>query len=143
MKSCRAGESAGYGRRFRAEQDTQLGVLPIGYGDGWRRALSNNADVLVGGSRYPLVGTVSMDNIAIDLGPDALAGRLRGQAAILIGVQGPERVTAEEVARRLDTINYEVTCALSPRVPRVYERDGAPIDATAAQPARPLDTSPA
>src|SRR4029077_1377987 len=60
VKACRAGESAGYGRRFVAARDTHLGVLPIGYGDGWRRGLSNNADVLIGGRRYPLVGTVSM-----------------------------------------------------------------------------------
>ena len=70
MKPCRAGESAGYGRRFIAEHDTFLGVLPIGYGDGWRRGLSNNADVLIAGRRYPLVGTVSMDNITVDLGSD-------------------------------------------------------------------------
>jgi alanine racemase len=68
VKPCRAGESAGYGRRFIAERDTNLGVLPIGYGDGWRRGLSNNAEVLLGGRRYPLVGTVSMDNITVDLG---------------------------------------------------------------------------
>jgi alanine racemase len=127
VKPCREGESTGYGRRFLAEQDTYLGVLPIGYGDGWRRGLSNNADVLVGGQRYPLVGTVSMDNITIDLGPDARAQRLREARAILIGFQGSERITAEEVARRLDTINYEVTCALTPRVPRVYHRDGAAV----------------
>ncbi len=71
MKPCRAGESAGYGRRFVAERDTCLGVLPIGYGDGWRRGLSNNADVLVGGARHPLVGTVSMDNVTVDLGARA------------------------------------------------------------------------
>src|SRR4029077_18978825 len=59
VKPCRTGESAGYGRRFGAERDTQLGVLPIGYGDGWRRALSNNADVLIVGERRALVGTVS------------------------------------------------------------------------------------
>jgi alanine racemase len=127
VKPCGAGQSSGYGRRFVAEQDTYVGVLPIGYGDGWRRGLSNNADVLVGGRRYPLVGTVSMDNITIDLGPDARAQRLREARAILIGFQGSERITAEEVARRLDTINYEITCALTPRVPRVYHRDGAAV----------------
>jgi alanine racemase len=132
VKPCREGESTGYGRRFVAEQDTYLGVLPIGYGDGWRRGLSNNADVLVGGQRYPLAGTVSMDNITIDLGPDARAQRLREARAILIGFQGSERITAEEVARRLDTINYEVTCALTPRVPRVYHRDGAAVHRGAA-----------
>jgi alanine racemase len=103
-------------------------VLPIGYGDGWRRGLSNNADVLVGGRRHPLVGTVSMDNITVDLGPDPSVKELRGERAILIGFQGTERITAEEVARRLDTINYEVTCAITPRVPRRYHRDGHSVE---------------
>jgi alanine racemase len=132
VKPCRAGESAGYGRRFVAERDTHLGVLPIGYGDGWRRGLSGNADVLLGGRRYPLVGTVSMDNITVDLGGDPGVERLRAERAILIGGQGNERITAEEVARRLDTINYEVTCALTPRVPRAYHHDGAAIEGTGA-----------
>jgi alanine racemase len=134
VKRCKEGESAGYGRTFVAERDTCIGILPIGYGDGWRRNLSNNADVLIAGHRYPLVGTVSMDNVTVDLGLDQKAGELRGERAILIGFQGSERITAEEVARRLETINYEITCALTPRVPRIYHRDGAPIDwdATAA-----------
>jgi alanine racemase len=142
VKLCPAGESAGYGRRFTAEQDTYLGVLPIGYGDGWRRGLSNNADVLVGGHRCALVGTVSMDNITVDLGGDPAAEGLRGDRAILIGFQGTERITAEEVARRLDTINYEVTCALTPRVPRSYHRDGRSLEEGApGAPAPALDTS--
>jgi alanine racemase len=128
VKLCRAGESTGYGRRFTAESDTYLGVLPIGYGDGWRRGLSNNADVLVGGHRHPLVGTVSMDNITVDLGADRSALELRGERAILIGFQGTERITAEEVARRLDTINYEIACAITPRVLRSYQRDGRPLE---------------
>jgi alanine racemase len=151
VKACRAGESAGYGRRFTAAHDTHLGVLPIGYGDGWRRGLSNNAEVLIGGQRYELVGTVSMDNITVDLGSDSRAGQLRGERAVLIGVEGSERITAEDVARRLDTINYEVTCALTPRVPRVYHRGGARIDgdgdqAAATGPqrrARPVDVTTA
>jgi alanine racemase len=134
VKGYRAGESAGYGRRFVAERDTWLAVLPIGYGDGWRRGCSNNADVLIAGRRYPVVGTVSMDNLTVDLGPDA-PDELLGEEAVLIGAaaaarsdgQRAERITAEEVARRLDTINYEVTCALTPRVPRVYHRDGQPL----------------
>jgi alanine racemase len=137
VKRCREGESAGYGRRFVAEHDTWIGVLPIGYGDGWRRGLSNNADVLVGGRRHPLVGTVSMDNITVDLGADADAERLRGERAILIGFQGQERITAEEVARRLETINYEISCALTPRVPRVYHRDGAALAWSAGVPRSP------
>ncbi|HKH79328.1 MAG TPA: alanine racemase [Solirubrobacteraceae bacterium] len=127
VKPCGAGESAGYGRRFVAEHDTYLGVLPLGYGDGFRRGLSNNAEVLIAGRRHPLVGTVSMDNITVDLGPDPTAEELRGAQGILIGEQGMERITAEEVAQRLDTINYEVTCALTPRVPRIYHRDGMPL----------------
>jgi alanine racemase len=127
VKLARAGDSAGYGRQFVADEDTYIGVLPIGYGDGWRRGLSNNADVLIAGHRHPLVGTVSMDSITVDLGPGADALQLRGQRAILIGIQGSERITAEEVARRLETINYEITCALTPRVVRAYTRDGRPV----------------
>jgi alanine racemase len=129
VKPCAAGESAGYGRRFIAERDTWLGVLPIGYGDGWRRDLSNNGEALVAGARYPLVGTISMDNVTIDLGVGVAADTepLRGERATLIGVDGAERITAEDVARRLRTINYEVTCGLSARVPRAYHRDGAPL----------------
>jgi alanine racemase len=120
VKLCRVGESTGYGRRFLTDHDTHLGMLPIGYGDGWRRALSNDADVLVAGARLPLVGTVSMDNVAVDLGPDPAALALRGADAILIGCSGGERITVEEIAQRLDTINYEITCGLSARVPRVH-----------------------
>jgi alanine racemase len=136
VKLCRVGESAGYGRRFVAERDTWLGVLPIGYGDGWRRGLSNNADVLIAGARYPLVGTVSMDNVTIDLGPDASAESLRGAPATLIGVDREERITAEDVARRLDTINYEITCGLTPRVPRVHHHDDSVSDARVWLPTR-------
>ena len=144
VKLCRAGQSAGYGRQFVADGDTYIGVLPIGYGDGWRRGLSNNADVLIGGHRYPLVGTVSMDSITVDLGLDRDQEQLRGERAILIGFQGSERITAEEVARRLETINYEITCALTPRVPRVYHRDGIQIDAGAGVGrARTADAGPA
>jgi alanine racemase len=117
VKDAAPGESAGYGRRFVAREPTRLATLPIGYGDGWRRALTNNADVLVGGRRFPLVGTVSMDNIAIDLGLDS--GVSVGDEAVLIGAQGSERILAEEIARRLETINYEVTGALTARVVRV------------------------
>jgi alanine racemase len=132
VKRCERGESAGYGRCFVATEDTWLGVLPIGYGDGWRRGLSNNADVLVAGERHSLVGTVSMDNVTIELGADPAAERLRGAPAILIGVDGEQQITAEDVAKRLDTINYEVTCGLTPRVTRVYHRDGAALAPVAA-----------
>jgi alanine racemase len=114
------GDSAGYGRRWRAPADTRVGVLPVGYGDGVRRGLSNNADVLVDGHRRPLVGTISMDNVTIELGPQMDVQP--GATAILIGAQGDERILCEEVARRLDTINYEVTCGISRRVPRLHVR---------------------
>lgn len=116
VKRFPAGASAGYGRRWKAPVDTWVGVIPLGYGDGVRRALTNNAEVLVRGRRRALVGTVSMDNITIDLGPETEVEP--GDEAILIGRQGEEQILAEEVAGRLDTINYEVTCAISPRVPR-------------------------
>jgi alanine racemase len=127
VKDCDPGQSAGYGRRFVAERRTFLGVLPIGYGDGWRRALSGNADVLIAGERRPIVGTVSMDNLTVELGDSPDAPALRGSEAVLIGARGEQRITAEEVAERMDTINYEVTCALTGRVPRVYHRDGEPV----------------
>ena len=114
------GESAGYGRRWQAEQPTWVGTLPIGYGDGWRRGLTNNADVLVRGRRYPLVGTVSMDNVTVDLGAETDVEP--GDRAVLIGADGDERILCEDVAKRLDTINYEITCGLSPRVRRVHQR---------------------
>ena len=114
------GESAGYGRRWRAERPTWVGTLPIGYGDGWRRDLTNNAEVLVRGRRFPLVGTVSMDNVTIDLGPETDVEP--GDRAVLIGDDGGERILCEDVARRLGTINYEITCGLSQRVRRVHQR---------------------
>jgi alanine racemase len=118
VKRFEPGQSAGYGRSWKADRPTWVGTVPIGYGDGWRRSLSNNSDVLVGSRRYPVVGTVSMDNITIDLGPDTSVEP--GEPVVLIGSQGGERIDAEEVARRLGTINYEVTCGLTPRVRRQW-----------------------
>ncbi|MBA2256611.1 MAG: alanine racemase, partial [Thermoleophilaceae bacterium] len=120
VKRFEPGESAGYGRRWSAPEPTSVGVLPIGYGDGVRRALTNNADVLVRGRRRPLVGTVSMDNVTIDLGTETDV--VPGDPAVLIGRQDGERIACEEVARRIDTINYEVTTALTSRVARRYVR---------------------
>jgi alanine racemase len=120
VKRFEAGESAGYGRTWKAAEPTLVGALPIGYGDGWRRGLSNACDVLVGGRRRPLVGTISMDNVTVDLGSGSEVEP--GEPAVLIGDQGDERILCEEVARRLGTINYEITCGLSPRVRRAYDR---------------------
>ncbi|HEX5929271.1 MAG TPA: alanine racemase [Solirubrobacterales bacterium] len=116
VKRFAAGASAGYGQTWRAPEETWVGVVPLGYGDGVRRGLSNNAEVLVRGRRHPLVGTVSMDNLTIDLGPRTEVEP--GDEAVLIGTQGEDAILAEEVAARLGTINYEVTCGISARVPR-------------------------
>jgi alanine racemase len=124
VKRAEVGDSVGYGRRFVASQPTWIATLPIGYADGFRRAYTNNCDVLVGGRRYPVVGAVSMDNITVELGPEPVASV--GEPATIIGRDGDERQTAEQLAGRIGTINYEVVCAISARVPRVYHRDGGP-----------------
>lgn len=118
VKQLDRGESVGYGRTWRAERPTRVGIVPIGYGDGIRRALSNRGWVLVGGRRRPIVGTISMDNLAVDLGPRPEGERI-GEPVVLIGGQGEERISAEEVARLLGTINYEVATALAARVRRL------------------------
>jgi alanine racemase len=123
VKHFERGESAGYGRRWRAGEPTWVGTVPIGYGDGWRRALSNNGEVLVKGRRHPVIGTISMDNLTIELGPETDVEP--GEPVVLVGVQGEERILSEEVATRLDTINYEVTCGLSPRVRRQWHGAGS------------------
>jgi alanine racemase len=120
LRRLESGESAGYGRRWRAEEATWLATVPIGYGDGWRRGLTNNADVLIRGRRHPLVGAVSMDNVTVAVGLDA--GVEVGDEVVLIGGQGDERILAEEIAARIGTINYEVTTGLLPRVRRESRR---------------------
>jgi alanine racemase len=122
IKPVSAGEGAGYGQTWTASSDTNVAVLPIGYGDGYRRGLSNKAAVLVRGRRHPVVGTVSMDNITVDLGPETEVRP--GDVATLIGTQDGERILAEELAELLGTINYEITCGISPRVRRLYHHDG-------------------
>ncbi len=125
-KPCEPGDSVGYGRRFVADRSTRIGNVPVGYADGVRRHLSGlDAPVLVAGRRVPMVGTVSMDSFGVDLGPDR--DDPVGAAVTLIGRAGDERILAEELATVLGTINYEVTCAISARVPRVYHRDGAAL----------------
>jgi alanine racemase len=125
VKAAARGDSAGYGRRFVAARDTCLATLPIGYGDGIRRAFTNNLDVLIGGRRHALVGAVSMDNITVEV---AEPGSVEiGAAATIIGSDGSERQSAEELAARIGTINYEIVCGISARVPRAYHRDGEPV----------------
>ncbi|MGH2906168.1 MAG: alanine racemase [Solirubrobacterales bacterium] len=113
-----AGESTGYGRRFIAQSDTRIATVPIGYGDGWRRILTNNADVLIGGRRYPQVGTVSMDSVMVDIGAGSTIEH--GTPVTLIGSDGDAQIATEEVAERAQTINYEITCGLTARTQREY-----------------------
>jgi alanine racemase len=120
IKTVRSMESVGYGRSWRAARGTRIAAVPIGYGDGYSRALSTRAEVLIGGRRRPVVGTISMDQLTVDLGPEG-AERI-GDEVVLLGEQAGERITAEEIAALLGTINYEVTCALgTARVRRVVE----------------------
>jgi alanine racemase len=114
------GDSAGYGRRWTARERCWVATVPIGYGDGWRRGLTNDCDVLIRGHRLPVVGTVSMDSVTVELGAETDVAV--GDPVVLIGRQGEERILAEEVARRLGTINYEVTTGLLPRVRREHVR---------------------
>jgi len=112
-------ESVGYGRRWRAARGSLIGVVPVGYADGYPRAYANAAVVLIGGRRVPVVGMVSMDQITVDLGPEAADAV--GDEVVLLGRQGDERLTAEELAAWRGTISYEVVCAVGPRVPRRYD----------------------
>ena len=129
VKPAQPGDSIGYGRRFIAQRPTWIATMPIGYADGVRRGLTNNGEVLIDGRRYPLVGTVSMDNITADVGSaDGAEPEVAvGAAAILIGRSGHERQTVEDIAQRLGTINHEVLCGISARVPRRYHRDGTRV----------------
>ncbi len=112
-------ESVGYGRLYRAARGTFIGAIPVGYADGYARAYANRAQVLVGGRRVPVVGMVSMDQITVDLGPEAT--ERVGDEVVLLGAQGEERILAEELGRWRETINYEVTCAVGPRIRRSWE----------------------
>lgn len=120
------GESVGYGRTWKAERPATIGLIPMGYADGFRRALSNRGEVLVRGQRCPIVGIVSMDQCSVDV--THVNGVAEGDEVVVIGKQGGDEITADDVARRLGTISYEVLCGLSERVPRYYFRHGEPVE---------------
>ena len=125
VKRAAVGDSAGYGRKFVASRETRIATIPIGYGDGLHRALSGDGQVLIGEHRYPIVGAVSMDNITLDIGG---GGKVReGEPVTILGSSGGQRQTAEQVAAAIGTINYEILCSISRRVPRSYHRDGEPV----------------
>ena len=111
VKRVPAGEGVGYGHTFRPPEPTDVALVPLGYADGVSRALSNKGHVLIGGRRYPMVGRVSMDSFGVDVGTH---GRVKtGDTVTLIGTDGNERITAEEVAHHVGTINYEITCDIA------------------------------
>ena len=112
------GGTVGYGRRWEASSETEVATVPVGYGDGYRRGLSGRSEVSIAGERFPVAGTISMDNVAVDLGSPGSSGISIGDEVILFGGEGPGRILAEDLAATLDTINYEITCGISPRVPR-------------------------
>jgi alanine racemase len=117
------GETVSYGRRWRAHEPTRVGTVPIGYADGVRRSFGlDGGEVLVQGRRCRVLGAVTMDQLLVDLsGVDATVG----DEVVLIGRQGDEQITANEIGDLLGTIGYEVTCAISVRVPRRHTGEGA------------------
>jgi alanine racemase len=116
VKRVHAGERISYGLRHTFTADTTVATLPLGYADGVPRRLHQvGGAVLVGGRRRPIVGVVTMDQLMVDCGDDAVAV---GDEAVLLGEQGEERITAADWAEALDTIAYEVVCGISARVER-------------------------
>jgi len=114
-----AGEGISYGLHYRLERPSLVATVPIGYADGvpWRLGAAGG-EVLIGGRRRPIAGSVTMDQITVDCGDDA--GVSPGDEVVLLGRQGGESVDAWEWARRVDTIAYEIVCRIGPRVPRTY-----------------------
>ncbi len=118
VKDVLPGESVSYGRRFVAERTTRVATLPVGYGDGYKRCLSNRASVLLHGQRAPQIGTICMDQMMVDV--TEIPNVVPGDEAVLIGEQGNEAITADEMADWADSISYEILLSISDRVPRVY-----------------------
>lgn len=118
LKDVPAGASVGYGATWRAERASRIATIPVGYADGYHRRLSNTGEMLVRGKRVPIAGRISMDLITLDV--TDVADVAVGDEVVLLGHQGGEEISAEELAKKLDTISYEVFCSVGARVPRVY-----------------------
>ena len=124
LKEVPAGTGLSYGHRFHTKRPSLIATLPVGYGDGLSRSLTNHLEVLVGGVRCPQVGSITMDQSLIDV--TALRGKVAlGDEVVLIGRQGDEEVTADELAVRLGTINYEIVTCIAQRVPREVTGTGS------------------
>lgn len=123
VKQIKAGMSVSYGRIFTAETDMTIATVPIGYADGYPRILGEKgADVLVRGKRCKIIGRICMDQLMIDV--TDMQDLKIGEIVTLIGRDGKEEITAEEIARYQESVNYEVVCDIGKRVPRVYLRNG-------------------
>ncbi|MHA6513674.1 alanine racemase [Tessaracoccus sp. Z1128] len=119
LKRIAAGETVGYGRSWRAPQDTWVATVAVGYGDGYSRLLSSRGRMLIDGRAYPVVGRVCMDQTMLDVGPEEPTVGV-GDEVVLMGTSGAERIGVEELAELMGTITYEVTCLITDRVPRTY-----------------------
>jgi len=117
VKTLPPGRGVSYGHEYVTKGYERIGTIPVGYADGFRRLPGNQ--VLVGGKRVPVIGQVTMDQILVQL--DEVPESDAGDEVVLIGRQGDEVISAEDVARIWGTINYEVTCAIGSRVPRIYK----------------------
>ena len=116
------GSGISYGRTFITERETPVALVPVGYGDGYHRLLSNKGSVLIRGRRAPIRGRVCMDQFVVDI--TGIEGVQQDDEVVIVGRQGEAEIRAEEVAKLAGTINYEVTTSLLPRVVRVYRRGG-------------------
>lgn len=117
FKVIKAGHSVGYGSTWKSDHDVRTVTVPVGYGDGYMRSMSNKAEVLIKGKRYPIVGTFSMDQIVVNIENDSV---YNGDEVILIGSDGTSKITVEELADWAGTIPYEILTNINTRVPRVY-----------------------
>jgi alanine racemase len=117
VKAIPSGHPVGYGLSFVAPRDMTIGVVPQGYADGWDRGLSNRGEVLIRGVRCGIAGRVAMNMSMVDL--SSVPSAWPGDEVVLIGSQGNQRITADEVAELIDTINYEVVARVSPLLERV------------------------
>ncbi len=121
IKTIPAGEGVSYGLKFVTPCDMRVGTVAVGYGDGYKRCLSGIVDVLIRGKRARQIGTICMDQMMIDLTdvPEAEVG----DDVVLLGAQGDEEITADELADKAGTISYEILLSISERVPRIYTQD--------------------
>jgi alanine racemase len=119
LKSVPSGAKISYGGTYVTQRESLIATLPIGYADGYNRLLSNRGEVLIHGKRAPLVGVVCMDFIMVDV--TSIPGVSIGDEVILMGKQGKEEISAEEIAEKVNSISYEVLCSIGKRVPRVYK----------------------